>query len=96
MGLRICRKAQASVLAVEERQTLEKLTREEKTTSRTFTQLKDRQEELEQKRATLREDCDLYEGKKTDVRMFVSLHQGRTVIFGPLSWIAKSMRTTSS
>ena len=96
MGLGICRKAQASVLAVEERQTLEKLTREEKTASRTFTQLKDRQEELEQKRASLREDGDLYEGKKTDVRMFVSSQQRRTLIFGPLSWRAKSKRTTSS
>ena len=96
MGLRFCRKAQASVLAVEERQTLEKLSREEKTTSRTFAQLKDRQEELEQKRTSLREDGDLYEGKKTDVRMFVSSHQGRTLISGPLSWIAKSKRTTSN
>lgn len=72
--LGICRKAQASVLAVEERQTLERLTREEKTASRAFAQLKDRQEELEQKRASLREDSDVYEGKRTDVRTFVCSH----------------------
>jgi structural maintenance of chromosome 1 len=69
------RKAQASVLAVEERQTLEKLTREEKTVSRTFTQLKDKQEELERKRASLREDGNSYEGKKTDVRVLASSRQ---------------------
>jgi len=81
MGLGIFRKAQASVLAVEERQTLEKLTREEKTASRTFAQLRDKQEELERKRASLREDGDSYEGKKTDVRMLASSHQRRTLIF---------------
>jgi structural maintenance of chromosome 1 len=96
MGLGICRKAQGSVLAVEERQTLEKLTREEKTASRTFAQLKDKQEELERRRASLREDGDSYGGKKTDVRMFSSSHQRRTLIFGPLSWRAKSRRTASS
>ncbi|SRR6266851_2846916 len=73
-GLGICRKAQASILAVEERQTLERLSREEKTASRAFAQLKDRQEELEQKRASLREDSDVHEGKRTDVRTFVCSH----------------------
>ncbi|KAI0290144.1 hypothetical protein BC826DRAFT_1106624 [Russula brevipes] len=58
-------KAQASVLAVEERQSLEKLKREEKTLSRTFAQLRDKQEELEQKRASLHEDGDVYEAKGT-------------------------------
>jgi structural maintenance of chromosome 1 len=67
----ILRKAQASVLAVEERQSLDRLTREEKTASRTFAQLRDRQEEFEQKRTSLREDNDVHEAKKSDVRMFV-------------------------
>ncbi|KAI0247997.1 cohesin complex subunit psm1 [Lactifluus subvellereus] len=60
-------KAQASVLAVEERQALEKLTREEKTASRTFAQLRDRQEELELKRTSLREENDVYEAKRADL-----------------------------
>lgn len=64
---RTCRKAQASILAVEERQALEKLTRDEKTASRTFSQLRDRQEEFEQKRASLREDGLTYEAKKANV-----------------------------
>ncbi|KAH9959956.1 cohesin complex subunit psm1 [Russula dissimulans] len=57
-------KAHASVLAVEERQALEKFTREEKTASRTYVQLKDKQEELERKRASLHEDRNGYETKK--------------------------------
>lgn len=60
-------KAQTSVLAVEERQSLDRLTREEKTASRTFAQLRDRQDELEQRRASLREDNDVYEAKKSDL-----------------------------
>jgi structural maintenance of chromosome 1 len=72
--LGIFRKAQASVLAVEERQSLDRLTREEKTASRTFSQLRDRQEELEQRRASLREDNDVHEAKKSDVRTFVPPH----------------------
>ena len=58
---------------VEERQALEKLTREEKTASRTFTQLRDRQEELEQKRTNLREESDVFEAKRCDVRI-LSVH----------------------
>ena len=95
-GLGICRKAQASVLAVEERQTLERLSREEKTASRAFAQLKDRQEELEQKSASLREDNDVHEGKRTDVRTFVCSHQRRTLNYDPFSWRTKSKRTASS
>ncbi|KAN0135870.1 RecF/RecN/SMC [Lactarius tabidus] len=64
-------KAQASILAVEERQTLEKLTRDEKTTSRTFSQLRDRQEEFEQKRASLGEDNDTYGAKKANLEQTV-------------------------
>ncbi|KAI0297775.1 cohesin complex subunit psm1 [Multifurca ochricompacta] len=60
-------KARVSVLAVEERQALEKLTREEKTVSRTFVQLRDRQEEFERRRVSLREDSDSYETKRADL-----------------------------
>ena len=95
MQLWICRKAQASILAVEERQTLEKLTREEKTLSRTFAQLKDRQEEFEQKGAVLREDSNLYEEKRANVRPFTCSHQRRMLTYRPLSWRIKSKRTAS-
>jgi len=95
MQLGIFRKAQASILAVEERQTLEKLTREEKTASRTFAQLKHRQEEFEQKRASLREDSNLYEEKRTDVCPLCS-HQRPTLAYRPLSWRIKSKRTAST
>jgi structural maintenance of chromosome 1 len=64
---RVCSKAQASILAVEERQALEKLTRDEKTASRTFSQLRDRQEEFEQKRTSLGEDNDTYGAKRANV-----------------------------
>ena len=67
----VFRKAQGSVLAVEERQAFERLTREEKTASRTFAQLRDSQAEFEQKRASLREDNDVHGAKKSDVRTFV-------------------------
>jgi hypothetical protein len=96
MQFGICRKAQASILAVEERQTLEKLTREEKTSSRTFTQLKDRQEEFEQKGAVLREDSNLYEEKRANVRPFTCSQQRRTLTYRPLSWRIKSKRTVSN
>ena len=81
---RICRKAQASILAVEERQTLDKLTREEKTTSRTFSQLRDRQEEFEQKRASLREDNDTHEAKRAKVRMCI-VHRTGLLMTAPFS-----------
>lgn len=95
MRLGIFRKAQASVLAVEERQTLEKLTREEKTASRTFAQLKHKQEEFEQKGASLREDSNLYEEKRIDVCPFTCSHQRPTLTYRPLSWRIKSKRTAS-
>jgi structural maintenance of chromosome 1 len=73
MGWDFFRKTQGSVLAVEERQALERLTREEKTASRTFAQLRDGQEEFERKRASLREDNDVHEAKKSEVHAFVRL-----------------------
>ncbi|KAI0041884.1 cohesin complex subunit psm1 [Auriscalpium vulgare] len=60
-------KAEASVLAVDERQSLETLKREEKTAARTFTQLSDKQEELEAKRDRLREDVTAQGAKKDEL-----------------------------
>ena len=61
------RKAQASVLAVAERQSLETLGREEKTASRTLGQLKTQIEEMETKRNKLSEDANTQGEKKTEV-----------------------------
>lgn len=58
-------KAEASLLAVDERQALDTLNREEKTASRTFTQLNDKQEEFQRKREKLKEDIDV-QGRKKD------------------------------
>ena len=48
------------MLAVDERQALETLTRDEKTASRALAQLKDKQKELEQKRDRLAEDVKVH------------------------------------
>ena len=61
------RKAEASLLAVDERQALDTLNREEKTASRTFTQLNDKQEEFQRKREKLKEDIDVQGRKKDEV-----------------------------
>lgn len=61
------RKAQASILAVAERQSLETLGREEKTASRTLGQLKTRIEEMETKRNKLTEDANAQGEKKKEV-----------------------------
>lgn len=61
------RKAQASVLAVSERQSLETLGREEKTASRTLGQLKTQMEEMESKKIKLTEDANTQGEKKTEV-----------------------------
>jgi hypothetical protein len=60
--------------------------RDEKTASRTFAQLKDRQEEFEQKGTSLREESEEYETKRSDVRMIVYSHAGRGLTASPHSW----------
>ncbi|KAJ8472469.1 hypothetical protein ONZ51_g8497 [Trametes cubensis] len=59
-------KAAASVLAVDERQSLETLKRDEKTTSRTLSQLKDKLEQLTQKRDKLSEEERTQSQKKAE------------------------------
>lgn len=61
------RKAQASVLAVEERQSLETLSRDEKTSSRGLAQLRDKIEQLSAKKAKLAEDEDTAKTRRTEV-----------------------------
>ena len=60
-------KAEASVLAVDERQALETLRRDAKAASRTYSQLRDKQEELEQQRDRLREDASTHGTRKDEL-----------------------------
>ncbi|KAJ7637228.1 hypothetical protein B0H17DRAFT_1107250, partial [Mycena rosella] len=59
-------KAAASILAVDERQSLETLTREHKTTSRTLGQLKEKQTGLEENRETRTADARVQSARKTE------------------------------
>ena len=52
---------------MDERQALDTLNREEKTASRTFAQLNDKQEEFQRKREKLKEDIDVQGRKKDEV-----------------------------
>ncbi|KAJ6610416.1 condensin complex subunit SMC1 [Mycena sp. CBHHK59/15] len=60
-------KAAASVLAVDERQSLETLTREHKTTTRTLGQLKEKQKGLEENHETRMADAQVQSGRKTEL-----------------------------
>ncbi|KAJ6561466.1 condensin complex subunit SMC1 [Mycena vulgaris] len=60
-------KAAASVLAVDERQSLETLTREHKTITRTLGQLKEKQTGLEEKRETRMADAQVQSARKTEL-----------------------------
>ena len=65
-----CRKASASILAVDERQSLESLTREEKTANRALAQLREKHQDLDQKKDKLSEDARVHSERKDDVRFF--------------------------
>ncbi|KAH7906967.1 RecF/RecN/SMC [Hygrophoropsis aurantiaca] len=60
-------KASASVLAVDERQSLETLTRDEKTAFRTLTQLKAKHDEMSQNKTKLAEELRVQEEKKEEL-----------------------------
>ncbi|KAF8650227.1 hypothetical protein AX16_005342 [Volvariella volvacea WC 439] len=60
-------KAQASVLAVDERQSLEALTREEKTASRSLTQLKERQQGMEERKSTRTQELETVKEKRAEL-----------------------------
>lgn len=55
------------MLAVDERQSLETLTRDEKTASRALTQLKEKHQDLAQKKDKLTEDVRAHSERKIDV-----------------------------
>lgn len=67
----ILRKASTNVLAVDERQSLETLTRDEKTSSRALAQLQDKHDQLEAKMEQLSQDIATQQEKKSEVcRLF--------------------------
>ncbi|KAF9817733.1 hypothetical protein IEO21_03282 [Rhodonia placenta] len=65
-------KAQASVLAVEERQSLEALSRDEKTAARALAQLKDKHEQEVEKAQKLRQDKDAQTVKRQELEAKVA------------------------
>jgi structural maintenance of chromosome 1 len=67
-----CSKATANILAVDERQSLETLTREEKTASRALAQLREKHQDLDQKRERLSEDVRVHSERKTEVNTFIT------------------------
>ncbi|KAG6898016.1 hypothetical protein C0992_007012 [Termitomyces sp. T32_za158] len=60
-------KASANVLAIDERQSLERLTRDEKATGRTVTQLTDREKALSEKRDTRSGELNVQAEKKAEL-----------------------------
>ncbi|KAM6496344.1 condensin complex subunit SMC1 [Amanita muscaria] len=60
-------KDSASVLAVDERQALETLTRDEKTVSRSYAQMKEKQEGLEEKKETRTKELESQNDRKTEL-----------------------------
>ncbi|KAK2462607.1 hypothetical protein APHAL10511_005340 [Amanita phalloides] len=66
-------KASASVLAVDERQALEALTREEKSVSRSLAQLREKQEGMEEKRTTRTQELETLSEKRTELE--AKIHQ---------------------
>lgn len=69
-------KASASILAVSERQALETLSRDEKTASRTLTQLKAKDEELQRNQEKLRGDEQTQKASKSELEEKLATLQG--------------------
>lgn len=69
-------KASASVLAVSERQALETLSRDEKTASRTLTQIKAKDEELQRNQERLRADEQTQKASKSELEEKLATLQG--------------------
>ncbi|KAG2151543.1 RecF/RecN/SMC [Suillus clintonianus] len=69
-------KASASVLAVSERQALETLSRDEKTASRTLTQVRAKHEELERSSERLRGDEETQQANKSELEQKLASLQG--------------------
>ena len=63
----------ASRLAIEERQNLETLSRDEKTTIRSLAQVSERCSALETKKVALSEDLNLWTGRRAEVRLRIIL-----------------------
>ncbi|KAG6915096.1 hypothetical protein DXG01_013475 [Tephrocybe rancida] len=68
-------KASANVLAIDERQSLERLTRDEKATGRTVTQLSEREKGLSEKKNVRVEELNGQTEKKAELEEKISTHQ---------------------
>jgi hypothetical protein len=66
------RKAAANILAVDERQSLDTLTRDEKTAARALTQLTERQHGLEEKRGLRNEELRALGERRSEVGFVLS------------------------
>jgi len=77
-------KASASILAVDERQSLESLTREEKVASRALAQLKEKEHEFDERRANRAEEFESLNAKRQEVRLLC--------YFGSTGLISMSVR----
>jgi structural maintenance of chromosome 1 len=64
-------KAQTNILAVDERQQLETLTRDEKTTNRTLAQLTEKRQGFEEKISTRNEDLNTQTGRRVEVMRYL-------------------------
>jgi hypothetical protein len=69
------RKAAANILAVDERQSLDTLTRDEKTAGRALQQLTERQQGLEEKRNQRNEELGVLGERRAEVRPFFRYEQ---------------------
>lgn len=68
-------KASASILAVDERQSLESLTREEKVAGRALAQLREKEQEFEERKANLEEELQSLNTKRQEVRPFTQTEE---------------------
>ncbi|KAG6813644.1 hypothetical protein H0H92_008881 [Tricholoma furcatifolium] len=75
LAMRLNRKTSANLLAIDERQSLERLTREEKAAGRTLTQLLEREKVLSDKKNARMEDLNAQSEKKTQLEEKISALQ---------------------
>lgn len=76
------------MLALDKRQSLETLTRDERTARCVLVQLKDKYKDLDQKKDRLAEDAMVHSGRKTEVRLdFLHIENDLTSF---CSWSSRS------
>lgn len=76
------RKAAANILAVDERQSLETLTRDEKTAGRGLTQLVERQQGMEEKKGSRNEELGVLGDRRLEVEfLHLCFGAGELIVF---------------